>query len=93
MVTCVHCGKAKLGGCDCGIREILAHHQKRLDRLEKMLPMPPMPDPTEEAFKVWCKANGFPAVGESLLVDHAHNLRIFRGGADWIREWKEPQGK
>ncbi len=38
-------------------------------------------DPTEAAFTVWCEANGFPAVGQSL--------RIFRGGADWAKERKE----
>lgn len=89
MVTCVHCNKVMLGGCDCSIREILAHQQEQIGRLEKMLPTecqhegPGITDPTEEAFKVWCEANSFPVT--------VAGLRIFRGGADWASGRKDDE--
>ncbi len=56
------------------------YHHKILNEYRK-LSAPPMPDPTEEAYKVWCEANGYPA--------HEESLRIFRGGADWASGRKE----
>ncbi len=48
-----------------------------LKRIRTFLDAIDPPSPTEAAFTVWCEANGFPETNTGL--------RIFRGGADWVR--------